>query len=307
MKNLKIYIIVAILLTNVFNSFSQQDPMFTQYMFNTLAVNPGYAGSRGALNVTGLLRNQWVGIDGAPKTQTFFAHTPIINKNMAVGLSVVNDKIGPINQTFVYGDYSYTIKVTDNSKLAFGLKGGVNIIKGNLTSVDLTEQNDQSFSTNIDYKPLPNFGFGLYYHSERWYVGLSTPKLLENKIEASVDYSKLSEKRHYFLIGGFVVDISESVKFKPSVLTKVTEGAPVSIDLTANFLFKDKLWLGAGHRLGDSFSALMQLQLNDQLRVGYAYDYTISKLTKYNYGSHEIMLSYDFIFRKDKILSPRYF
>lgn len=307
MRNLKFYIIAAILLTNVVTSFAQQDPMFTQYMFNTLAVNPGYAGSRGALNVTGLLRNQWVGIDGAPKTQTFFAHTPIINKNMAVGLSVVNDKIGPINQTFIYGDYSYTIKVTDNSKLAFGLKGGVNIIKGNLTSVDLTEQNDQSFSTNIDYKPLPNFGFGLYYHSERWYVGLSTPKLLENKIEASVVYSKLSEKRHYFLIGGFVVDISESVKFKPSVLTKVTEGAPVSLDFTANFLFKDKLWLGAGHRLGDSFSALMQLQLNEQLRVGYAYDYTISKLTKYNYGSHEIMLSYDFIYRKDKILSPRYF
>lgn len=307
MKNLKFYIIAVILLTNIATSFAQQDPMFTQYMFNTLAVNPGYAGSRGALNVTGLLRNQWVGIDGAPKTQTFFAHTPIINKNMAVGLSVVNDKIGPINQTFIYGDYSYTIKVTDNSKLAFGLKGGVNIIKGNLTSVDLTEQNDQSFSSNIDYKPLPNFGFGLYYHSERWYVGLSTPKLLENKIEASVDYSKLSEKRHYFLIGGFVVDISESVKFKPSILTKVTVGAPVSLDFTANFLFKDKIWLGAGHRLGDSFSALMQLQLNEQLRVGYAYDYTISKLTKYNYGSHEIMLSYDFIYRKDKILSPRYF
>ena len=307
MKNLILYIIAAFLLTNSFTSFAQQDPMFTQYMFNTLAVNPGYAGSRGALNVTGLFRNQWVGIEGAPVTQTFFAHTPFISKNMGLGISVVNDKIGPINQTMMYGDYSYTIKVTENSKLAFGLKGGVNIIKGNLTNIDIKEQNDESFSSNIDYKPLPNFGFGLYYHSESWYVGLSTPKLLQNKIESSVDYSKLSEKRHYFLIAGYVFDVTNSIKFKPSILTKVTEGAPLSLDITANFLFKEKLWLGVGHRLGDSFSALMQLQINEQLRVGYAYDYTISKLTKYNFGTHEIMLSYDFIFRKDKILSPRYF
>lgn len=307
MKNFKLYILFVLLCLNAITSNAQQDPMFTQYMFNTLAVNPGYAGSRGALNVTGLYRNQWVGIDGAPTTQTFFAHTPFLSKNMAVGISVVNDKIGPINQTMMYGDYSYTIKVTESSKLAFGLKAGVNIIRGNLSSIDLTEQNDQSFATNIDYKPLPNFGFGMYYHSDRWYLGLSTPKLLENKIESTVDYTKLSEKRHYFLIAGYVVDVSENIKFKPTALTKVTIGAPVSIDLTATFLFKEKLWLGVGHRINDSFSALMELQLNDQLRVGYAYDYTISKLSHYNFGTHEIMLSYDFIYRKDKILSPRYF
>lgn len=308
MKNIKLYIVAIILgLSFTQNIFAQQDPMFTQYMFNTLAVNPGYAGSRGALNITGLYRNQWVGIDGAPTTQNLYAHTPIINKNMAVGLSIVNDKIGPLNQTMMYGDYSYTIKVTEKSKLAFGLKAGVNIIKGKYTEVDITTPNDDAFATNINYKPLPNFGFGMYYHSERWYVGLSTPKLLENKIEATIDYTKLSERRHFFLIAGYVFDINETVKFKPSTLIKVTAGAPVSIDLTANFLFHDRIWLGASYRVSDSFSALLQLQLNDQLRLGYAYDYTLSKLSKYNYGTHEIMLSYDFIFRKDKILSPRYF
>lgn len=307
MKNIKTQIILLFLLLNGLISFAQQDPMYSQYMFNTLAVNPGYAGSRDALNMTALARKQWLGIDGAPSTQTFFAHTPLRAKGTAVGFSFVNDKIGPLNQSMMFADYSYTIMVTEKSKLSFGLKAGVNILKANLLNVNLDEQGDQSFSNNIRYKPMPNFGFGLYYHADKWYVGLSSPKLIQNKIESSIDYSKLSERRHYFIIGGFVSELSENIIFKPSTLIKITKGAPVSIDLTADFLIKDKFWIGAGHRIGDSFSALMKLQLTDQLKMGYAYDYTISKLSTYNYGTHEIMLSYDFIFKKDKILSPRYF
>ncbi|MEI7594700.1 MAG: type IX secretion system membrane protein PorP/SprF [Bacteroidota bacterium] len=307
MRKIKLIIIAIFLLTGTIGTYAQQDPMFTQYMFNTLSVNPAYAGSRGVLNITGMSRNQWIGMEGAPRTQTFFAHTPFRSENVGLGLSVVNDRIGPTNQTMVYGDYSYTIKITEKSKLAFGLKAGFSILKGNLLSVGTDQPDDQAFAANISYKPLPNFGFGMYYHSERWYMGLSTPKIIENKTESSVEYSKLSEKRHYFFIGGFVTDINQDIKFKPSVLTKVTMGAPVSIDLNANFLFKEKLWVGAGYRIGDSFSATMLIQVSSQLRVGYSYDYTTSKLSNYNFGSHEIMLSYDFKYKKDKILSPRYF
>jgi len=307
MKNLKLYVITILLLTQIFNSFGQQDPMFTQYMFNTLGVNPAYAGSYGALNMTGIARSQWLGIEGAPKTQSFIMHTPFVSENVGVGLSFINDKIGPTTQTMIYGDYSYTIRVSEKAKLAFGLKGGVDMISNKLTSVSTTQQNDQSFSTNVNYKPMPNFGFGLYYHSDKWYIGLSTPKIIENKVAATGGSSIVTEQRHYFIITGIVFNLTNNIKFKPSTLVKATFGAPVSIDLNANFLFKEKLWLGVGYRYGDSFSAMTQLQLNNQFRVGYSYDYTLSHLTTYNSGSHEIILSYTFSFKKDKVLSPRYF
>jgi type IX secretion system PorP/SprF family membrane protein len=285
---------------------AQQDPMYTQYMFNTLAVNPGYAGSRGALNITGLNRAQWVGIDGAPVTQTFFAHTPLFSKKIGVGLSVINDKIGPIRQTMIFGDYSYTIKITENSKLAMGLKFGLNMYKTTFNDVSVNQSNDDAF-TDLPIKPQPNFGFGLYYYSDQYYFGISTPKLLQPKMEQQLDYSKIMVKRHFFIIGGYVWSINEQLKFKPTTLIKMTSGAPVSLDLNANMLFRDKLWVGVGYRFGDSFNATMELQLTNQLKVGYSYDYTISQLTKYNHGSHEFMISYDFVFKKDKIISPRYF
>lgn len=307
MNKIKLLVITLILLTKSHFSFGQQDPMYTQYMFNTLAVNPGYAGSSGALNLMGIVRDQWVGIEGAPKTQSFIMQSPIIRENIGMGLSVVNDQIGPTNQTMIFGDYSYTIRTSKSTKLAFGLKAGVNIIKSGLTSLNIIEQNDQSFASDINYKPLPNFGFGLYYHADRWFVGLSVPKILQNKIESSVEYSKQSEQRHYFLIAGYVFDLNNHVKFKPSTLIKATIGAPLSIDMNASFLFRDKLWLGAGYRYGDAFNAMLQLQISDQFKAGYSFDYSVSNLSSYNSGSHEIILSYTFNFKKDKILSPRYF
>ena len=182
--------------------YSQQNPMFTQYMFNTLAVNPAYAGSGKAMNVTGLYRNQWVGLDGAPTTQTFFLHTPFLNKNMGLGLSVVNDKIGPVQQTMIYADYSYTIKLSEKAKLAFGLKGGVKLVNVNLRSLDVKDEQDVSFSQNITNQAIPNFGFGMYYHTKKWYVGISTPQLAEHR-SSNVLWP---ERRHYFLIAGYVFD-----------------------------------------------------------------------------------------------------
>lgn len=303
MKKL-IIIIVVLGFTKV---FAQQDPMYTHYMFNTLSINPAYAGSREALNISGLLRAQWVGIDGAPITQTAFAHMPIFNYSMGLGLSVVNDNIGPVNQTIVYADYSYTIKFKEKHKLSFGLKGGFNYMTGSLSNLTTTQQNDQAFSQNVNSKILPNFGFGMYYHSDYWYLGASTPKLIENKIVQNTDLQNSKEQRHYFIIGGGVIKLSEPIKFKPSVCIKMTQGAPISWDVSAMFLLRDKLWLGTAYRWDDSFSFIGQIQVNDQFCVGYSYDINTSDLRKYNYGSHEIFLSYDFSFKRDRIMSPRYF
>jgi type IX secretion system PorP/SprF family membrane protein len=288
------------------NIMAQQDPMFTHYMFNMLAVNPGYAGSHGLLNVTGMYRNQWVGVDGAPKTQTFVAHSPFLKKNIGLGLSIINDKIGPVRQTMVFADYSYTVQVTKESKLAFGLKAGFNILKTYFSEIPLTEPNDESF-TDVPISWKPNFGFGAYYYSKNYYVGISIPKILKSKIEQHLDYSKLTLQRHFFVTGGYVFNINDKFKFKPSALLQMTSGAPLSFDLNGSVLYRDLLWVGLGHRFGDSFSLLLEVQATKQLKFGYSFDLTTSRFSRYNSGTHEIMLSYDFIFKKNKIIPQHNF
>lgn len=286
---------------------AQQDPMYTQYMFNTLSINPAYAGSRGVLNATGLVRAQWIGIKGAPITQTLSLHSPL-PLSMGVGLSLVNDKIGPINNTLLYADYSYTVKVSTHGKLAFGLKAGFNIMQGDLTNIKTGGTNpDDAYSQNIKSPLKPNFGLGVYYYTDKWYAGISTPKIVENRLETGTKTMGAKEQRHYFIIAGMIVDINDYIKFKPSVLFKYTSGSPLGFDLSANFLFFDKLWLGLAHRWKESLSGIVRFQITDQLSAGYAYDFTLSRIRKYNSGSHEFMLSYDFIFNKKKVISPRYF
>jgi len=313
MKRIKLGYLLAILTIVLFSSeaISQQDPMYTQYMYNTLSVNPAYAGSRDALSVTGLLREQWVGIDGAPSTQTLTVHSPIYSDNMGLGLSVINDVVGPIHQTMLFADYSYSIRTTSTAKLAFGLKAGVNIFQADLLGLH-PEQGGDPAIYNISNKLLPNIGVGVYYYSDRGYFGVSAPKLLEQTID-EYDSSVITdfnnkERRHYFLIGGYVFNLSDNVKFKPSFLVKAVVGAPVSIDLSGNFLFNDKLGVGLAHRLDDSLSGLLQYYFTPQFRIGYAYDFTLSELQDYNSGSHELMLGYDFMFIEDtRIRSPRFF
>ena len=313
---MKRIVLIAVALIGGLSASAQQDAMYTHYMFNTLAINPAYAGSRDALTVTGLHRSQWVGFDGAPTTQTLTLHAPVFNDKIGLGLSVLNDKIGPINTTAFYADFAYKLQVGEKGKLALGLKGGINLMQGNLSSLALGDQtqSDNAFANNVESDLLPNFGFGVYYYTSKWYIGASTPKLLENnfKTNNSVGGTGLaSEHRHYFLIAGTVFNLNEngSLKLKPTTFVKVTNGAPIEADLTGMFILKDKVELGAMYRTGDAVGLLFGYNFTNQLRFGYSFDWSFVNTTgKYNSGSHEVMLRYDFIYKdKEKIRSPRYF
>lgn len=304
--NINIFTILLFLVLFSLDTNAQQDPMYTQYMYNTLSVNPGYAGSRGALSITGLLREQWVGFEGAPSTQTLTLHSPIYSDNMGLGLSVVNDNVGPIHQTMLFADYSYSIQTTENAKLSFGLKAGVNVFQADMLALTPNQSNDPAIY-NISNRLLPNIGVGLYYYSDKGYVGLSAPKLLEHNLKTG-ETSASKERRHYFLIGGYVFDLNENLKLKPSFLLKAVQGAPLSIDVSANLFIKDRLGVGLAHRLDDSFSGLLQYYVTPQFRIGYAYDFTLTELHDYNSGSHEFMLGYDFNYVDNtRIRSPRFF
>ncbi len=308
MKSIKQLIVALGIAMLAFQANGQQDPQFTQYFFNTLSVNSGYAGSHDLLNVTLLAREQWIGVTGRPRTQTLAVHSPLPNKSIALGFSVVNDQLGPVHNTAIMGDFAYRFQVNHKSRLAFGLKAGLNLFKAGLAELKGTETADVTFQQNVSTKPLPNFGFSAYWWSKRHFLGISTPKLIENDLSAAESVvAEGTEKRHFFLIGGVVFDIHPILKFKPTIQTKYVAGSPVSVDLTANILIDDMLWIGGFYRWGDATGVLLSYQVSDQLRFGYSYDYTISKLNTFSSGSHEIMISYDFRFKKDAILSPRYF
>lgn len=303
MKKIILSASIALILSNV---QAQQDAMFTHYMYNTLAVNPAYAGSRDALTITGLHRSQWVNFDGAPTTQTLTLHSPIADNKMGLGLSLIKDKIGPTNTMSIYGDFAYKIQVSTKGKLAFGLKAGLNIMDNKLSQLKTTQGNDALFQSDVQSKLLPNFGVGAYYSQERFYIGLSTPKLLQNSFSTN---SIAKEKRHYFLIAGTMLRLTENIQFKPTTFIKVTQAAPIEADVTGTFVFHDRFNLGAMFRTGDALGVLVGYNFTDQFTAGYSFDWSYGNRTfKYNQGSHEIMLRYDLIYKsKDKIKSPRYF
>lgn len=306
-NKMKKLIVISLLMVATY-ARSQQDAMFTHYMYNTLWLNPAYAGTRDALTVTGIHRSQWVGFDGAPLDQTLTMHAPFYKGKMGWGLSVQNDKIGPTRNLFIGGDYAYQLKLNKKSKLGLGLKAMVNIFNNNISGLKLEDesQTDQAFAQNFQ-TITPNFGAGVYYHRERFYLGLSTPKLIENKLGGTtVSYN---EQRHYFLIMGAVFNLNKNLKLKPTCFVKATASAPIEGDFTANFILMDKLTLGAMYRTGDAFGALLGYSFTDQFTVGYSFDWSMANTTgKYNAGSHEIMIRYDLIsLSKSKIKSPRYF
>ncbi len=309
---MKRLLIILVIIISGLTVNAQQDPMFTHYMFNTMAINPAYAGSRDALTVTGLHRSQWVGFEGAPITQTITLHSPIITKNIGLGLSVLNDKIGPTNTTSFYLDFSYRFKLGKKGKLALGIKGGVNLMSNKLTELETVQSNDPAFMEDASSDWLPNFGFGIYYYTDKYYVGISIPKLLENDFQASNvsgNANLASEEKHYFIISGAIFKISENLKLKPTTFIKVTNGAPIEIDITASFLYKERVWLGTMFRTGDAFGVLAGVHITNQLAIGYSFDASfVNKTLRYNAGSHEIMIRYDFVFTdRKKIRSPRYF
>lgn len=287
-------------------SFAQQDSQFTQYMYNPVNFNPAYAGSREVLSIFGMHRTQWVGLDGAPVTNTVSIHTPIENSNVGIGLSFINDRIGPSDENAISVDFSYTIYTSDYYKLAFGLKATANLLNVDFTK--LTQQpGDPELQYNIDNRFSPNIGAGIFWYSDRSYFGLSVPNFLETKHFDGGDNSVAKEKMHYHIIGGYVFDLDPSLKFKPSVLVKAVNQAPLQVDFSANFLFNEKLTLGVAYRWSAALSAMVGFQITDGLLAGYSYDAETTKLANYNSGSHEIFLRFELFKNSDKIISPRFF
>jgi type IX secretion system PorP/SprF family membrane protein len=306
MKLIKHYII-AIALFSCTVGVAQQLPQFTQYMYNTISVNPAYAGSREALSIIGLHRSQWVGFDGGPITQTLSIHTPLRNDRVGLGLSFIEDDLGPENFTYVYGDFSYSIPTGIDGKLAFGLKAGFTQY-----SLDANFRETEGFDpqiNGIEDRWTPNLGLGLYWSTNRIYAGLSVPRILNTDKNTNEGFEALDRLSYYFTLGG-VIDLNKSIKFKPAGLIKATNGAPLSYDLTANFLFNEKFWLGASYRINKHTAAiggLADFQISRQLRIGYAYEKPISDIASYTTGTHEILLIYEFKFLSSKLKSPRYF
>lgn len=290
------------------NAYAQQDPQFTQYMFNTLSVNPAYAGSRGHAVITALGRTQWVGFDGAPDTQNLSYDTPIGYSRLGLGLNLVNDKIGPSHEIYFDGNLSYTVETGELGNLAFGLRLGGRILNIDWTKGRLVK--DEALSArNINGKFLPTIGAGIYYHEPEWYIGLSVPNFIRTEHYDKKLASRTTtavERMHFFLIAGYVFELNENIKFKPAALTKIVSGAPLSLDVSANFLFNDKFRAGVSWRWGDSMSALLGFQATDSLLIGYAYDLTTSNYNVTNSGTHEVMIRYD-IFKEYKYKSPRFF
>jgi type IX secretion system PorP/SprF family membrane protein len=289
--------------------YAQQEAQFTQYMYNTINVNPAYAGSRNVMSVFVLNRSQWIGLDGAPTTNTAAIHSPISNSNLGIGFSVVNDRIGISDENNIATDLSYFVKTNQNFKLSFGLKFTFNFLSINFNRLTLREPADYAISqqNNINNRFSPNIGAGVFYYSEKTYLGLSVPQVFQTRYYDDNVKSQASERLHFYLIAGRVFDINDVMKFKPATLVKLVTGAPLQVDLSTNFLFNEKLSLGVAYRLKAAMSAMVGFQISDSWNIGYGYDLETTKLANYNSGSHEIFLRYEFFKSYDKIISPRFF
>ncbi|WP_281633141.1 PorP/SprF family type IX secretion system membrane protein [Flavobacterium luteolum] len=299
-------ILFYIFLFGYCGSYAQQDAQYTQYMYNTININPAYAGSRGVLSIFALHRDQWVGLDGAPKTNTISVNTPINNSNIGIGASLVNDKIGPTNENEFSVDLSYTIPTSETWKLSFGIKGSVDVFNLDASKLNPENQGDPQFQ-NLDSDVSPNIGAGIYWHSDRAYIGLSVPNFIQTNRYDDNDVAIYKDKINYYLMGGYVFNFSQEIKFKPALLTKMVEGAPLQVDVSANFLFFEKLTLGVAYRWDAAVSAMAGFQITDGLYIGYGYDQETTQLRNYNSGSHEIFLRYEFFINNGKITTPRFF
>jgi type IX secretion system PorP/SprF family membrane protein len=304
----KIYLAVLIAVVTLFEAQAQQDPHYTQYMYNMNVINPAYAGSKQNLSFGLLYRKQWVDIQGAPSTFTFSGHTPA-GKNVGLGLSVIADEIGPVKEQNVYGDFSYTLNLGGEHKLALGLKAGATFQRIGLQSeisATLPDLGDDGFSedtSNIFF----NLGTGIFYYTNKYYVALSVPNMIKaNYLDFNgVKYG--TETQHYFLTGGYVFDLTPNLKFKPFAMLKSAFNSPSSLDVSANFLFNERFEIGGTYRVDDSFGAMVNFAVTPSLRIGYAYDNVISEIRTVAPSSHEIILLFDVNFPKKVSRSPRFF
>ena len=288
-----------------FVSYAQQDAQFTQYMYNTININPAYAGSRGALSIFALHRTQWVGLDGAPVTNAASVNTPLNGSNLGLGVSIINDKIGPTTENTISADLSYTVPTSETFKLSFGIKATANFF--NLDVNRLNPVDDDPSLHDFNNKFTPNIGAGVYLHSDKAYVGFSIPNFIESNRYDDNEVAIFKEKINYYLIAGYVFDVNESIKFKPALLTKVVAGAPLQMDVSGNFMFNDKFVVGLAYRWSAAISAMVGFQVTDGMYIGYGYDHETTNLNNYNSGSHEIFLRYEIFKNNDKIITPRFF
>ncbi|WP_177760687.1 type IX secretion system membrane protein PorP/SprF [Flavobacterium sp. I3-2] len=305
---MKKIILIALLALNSLTVNAQQDPQYTHYMYNTTNINPAYAGSRGTMSVFGLHREQWVGLNGAPKTNAFSLNTPIKNSNLGLGISFVNDELGVMKENTFSIDLAYTVNLDGyENKLAFGLKGSANLLDVNYGNLNLHNPNDPRLGKDIANQFTPNIGAGIYYYNTKSYIGFSVPNFLESDRYDDNIYATLQTKMHFYLMGGHVFNLNPNLKFKPAVLFKAVQGAPLQSDITANFLFSEKLTLGAAYRIDAAWSALAAFQITNGLMIGYSYDGDTTKLAHYNSGSHEIFLRFELFKKYDRLMSPRFF
>ena len=288
--------------------YAQQDAQYTQYMYNTVSVNPGYAGSRGHMSVAALHRSQWLGLDGAPTTQTLNLHSPIGYRGVGLGFSIVNDKIGPTSETNFDIDFSYTIYTSTEGRLSFGLKASAHLL--DIRFSDLNQfAPDVTLENDVDNRFSPNFGAGVYYHNEHFYAGLSVPRFLQTSHFDESSLSTAKERMNFYFITGYVWDVNEFLKFKPTLLTKVVQGAPLQVDLSANFMLNDKFIVGAAYRWDAAVSGMIGFNISEGFLIGMAYDREVTELgsAAFNDGSFEVILRYDFIKTKGQLKSPRFF
>jgi len=303
--------IIGFFLLGSWSAFGQQDPQYTQYMYNTQVINPAYAGNRGNLSFGLLYRTQWVGVEGAPKTLTFSVNSPIgMQEKMGLGLSVVRDEIGPSTNTNFTIDYSYSIYLNYNARLSFGIKAGADVLNVNFDELNIYNPSDPLFQNNIDNRWQPQVGAGIYFNTRKFYVGLSVPNFLETehyKRSDGVSYAEASDRMHYFLMAGYVWDVSPNLKIKPATLVKAVRGAPLQVDISANFLIHKRFTLGASYRFDAAVSALAGFQVSPSIFIGVAYDHDLSEFQHYNDGSYEAFLRFDIFNREERVLTPRFF
>lgn len=299
-------ILFVTLLLVCLHGAAQQDAQYTHYMYNTININPAYAGSRGVMSMFGLHRTQWVGLDGAPVTNSFSINTPIKDTNLGVGLSFVNDRIGPTDENAISIDVSYTVRTSERFKLSFGLKGTANLFSLDPTKLNIENQADPQFQ-NLNNEFSPNLGAGVYFHSNKSYIGLSVPNFFETVRYSDDDIAVNKERMNFYLIGGHVFDLSSTIKFKPAFLVKAIEGAPLQLDVSGNFLINERFVLGAAWRWDAAVSAMAGFQVTEGLFIGYGYDHETTKLRRFNSGSHEVFLRFELFNKYNRIVSPRFF
>lgn len=286
---------------------AQQEPQYTQYMYNPTVINPAYAGSLGYGSLFSLYRTQWIGLEGAPKTLNLSYHQPLENTSLGLGGNIVHDEIGPSTTTNLGLDISYTIAFENQSRLAFGMRAGGQLLNIDYTKLNHYNPSDVSFRTNISNQFSPNIGVGLFYYNENSYVGLSVPMLLETKTYDEFAYSDVNRRQHYYLSAGKVFDLTYDIKFKPAFVAKMVAGAPLQVDLTANFLINDKFTAGVAYRWSAALSGLVGFKVSDRLMIGYGYDRETTRLANFNSGSHELFLQFDLFKITQRIETPRFF